>query len=80
MCLNLPKGDCYEAAHKSCSELNSIKDTNPTLKNNDIYIVQGYITAPNGPYKGKCLKHAWVECGGNVYETSNGQLERFTTA
>lgn len=77
---DLPKGDCYEAAFKACCELNTIKPHRDELKSKDIHIVHGYVTPPEGPYKGRRIKHAWIQCGDHVFETSNGQRAAFSTA
>ena len=89
-----PYGDCYEASFKSAEELAQLKsaaETNPTDKDlkrlydglgltEEIEIVHGAAVPPDGLDQGRTVFHAWVEVGGNVIESSNGQLQEYPAA
>ncbi len=83
------KGDCYESSYKNACELAQIKAAveagadDPTLKRlysglglkDEIVIVHGWVTSPEGPYAGRRMHHAWIEAGDGVIETQCGLRE-----
>lgn len=76
------KGDCYKVSYENAQELQTIKlsgkKTNQGSSANSVYIVHGTVIPPDGPFKGKKIKHAWVELNGLVIERSNGNTEHLT--
>ena len=44
---------------------------------NEIVIVHGWVTSPEGPNAGRRIHHAWIEIGDGVVETQGGLKEGF---
>jgi hypothetical protein len=81
-------GDCYKAAFenaellariKACVEADESPDPGDTeyyhafgLNENPIAVVHGTAVPPVGPYANRMIRHAWIEIGDAVVETSNG--------
>ncbi len=81
-----PLGDCYKAACDSAELLAKIKlsvetDASPDpldlkyydvlgLRDNPIEVIHGTAVPPVGQHAGRTIRHAWIEIGDVVLETS----------
>ena len=76
-------GDCYESSYNNGTELDLIKQCveagapNASMLEpiyhklglkDEVKIVQGWATSPEGPVAGKRIHHSWIEVGEHVIE------------